>query len=79
MHTFDYIAEARAISDALNDDLADWKTRIDDAITTASTGTEILMALRWNLAELLKANPTLPPDLIMRIKDYLLAANKLLG
>jgi hypothetical protein len=79
MPTFDYIAEARTISDALGDDLADWRARIDEVITTGSTGTEILMGLRWNLAELLKATPTLPPDLVTRIKDYLLAANKLLS
>jgi hypothetical protein len=78
MRSFDYIAEARAIRDALvGDDLFDWRTRISGAIDTGSTGSEILMAVRWNLAKLLKAEPTLPADVADRIKDYILAANKL--
>ena len=79
INSFDYIADAHAIRDALDPDLADWKTRIDDAIAAGSTGTEILMAVRWNLAELLKAKPNLPVNIVMRIKDYVMAANKLLG
>ncbi len=80
MSSFDYIAEARAIRDALvGDDLSDWRTRIRGAIDTGSTGSEILMAVRWNLVELLKAEPKLPADVTARIKDYILAANKLLS
>ena len=79
MNSFDYIAEARAIRNALGDDLTDWKTRIDDAIAAGSTGTEILMAVRWNLAELIKEKPSLPANIVSRIKDYIIAANKLLG
>lgn len=78
MKSFDYIAEAREIRDALEDGLADWKVRIDEAISAGSTGTEILMAVRWNLAELLKARPDLPPNLVTKIKDFIMAANKLL-
>jgi hypothetical protein len=79
MTAFNYIAEARAIRTELSSDLATWKTRIDEAIATGSTGTEILMSLRWNLAKLLEANPALPPELITRIKDYLVATDKLLS
>ncbi|HEY3322528.1 MAG TPA: hypothetical protein VGP72_18850 [Planctomycetota bacterium] len=32
----------------------EWKTRIDDAIAGGATGTEILMALRWTLRQMLK-------------------------
>lgn len=76
--SFDYIAEARTICNALEGSLADWKARIDEAISAGSTGTEILMAVRWNLAELLKARPDLPPNLVAKIKDFIMAANKLL-
>jgi hypothetical protein len=77
--SFNYLAEAREIRDALiGDDQSDWRTRISGAIDTGSTGTEILMAVRWNLAELLKSKPELPAEVVARIKDYILAANKLL-
>ena len=79
MNSFDYISEARAIRNALDDELTDWKTRIDDAIAAGCTGTEILMAVRWNLVELLKAKPDLPLNIVSRIKFYIIAANKLLG
>jgi hypothetical protein len=80
MSSFDYIAEARPIRDALvGGDLSDWRTRIRGAIDTGSTGSEILMAVRWNLVELLKAEPKLPADVTGRNKEYILAANKLLG
>ena len=78
MSTFDYIAEARAIRDALGNDHSDWRRRIDDAIAAGSTGTEILMAIRWNLEALLKAEPMLPSELVSRIKNYIVEANKLL-
>jgi hypothetical protein len=78
MSTFDYITEARSIGDSLGNAHSDWRERIDKAITAGSTGTEILMALRWTLAELLKAEPMLPIDLASRVKDYIMEANKLL-
>jgi hypothetical protein len=72
MNSFDYIAEAGAIRDALvGDDLSNWRTSISDAIDTGCVGSEILMAVRWNLAELLKAKPALPADVVCRIKDYI--------
>lgn len=36
-----------------------WEERINDAIDFGSTGTEILMALRWNLLQLRQAAPPL--------------------
>jgi hypothetical protein len=80
MDSFDYIAEARAIRDALvDDDLSNWRTSISDAIDTGSVGSEILMGVRWNLAELLKAKPALSAGIVSRIRDYILAANRQLG
>ncbi|OAM87497.1 hypothetical protein OH491_21060 [Termitidicoccus mucosus] len=79
MNNFDYIAEARAIREALPDDLSAWKSRIDDAIASGATGTEILMALRWEMNELIKTDVKISTNLAQRVKDYIYAANKLLG
>jgi len=78
MQSFDYITSARIIQDELSGEFSEWKTRMDDALAGGSTGTEILMAVRWNLSELLKTNPALPKEMHSRINDYIEAANKLL-
>lgn len=36
--------------------------RVIDAIETGSTGTEILMALRWHVSELIKAGELTPDE-----------------
>jgi hypothetical protein len=80
MSKFDYISEAQVIRDQLvGEQLSNWKKRIDEAIEDGATGTEILMALRWTMAELLKASPNLSSDVVARVKDYVIEANKLLG
>jgi hypothetical protein len=80
MLSFDYIAEAYAIRDALTDEyLARWRSRITDAIEAGATGTEILMALRWNLGQLLEAQPELPSVVAMRIRRFIVAANTILS
>ena len=76
MSIIDYITEARAIRDELGNNLSEWRVRIDESIAVGSTGTEILMAIRWNFAELLKAEPMLPVELASRVKDYIMEANK---
>ena len=40
----------------------DWAERVEDAIESGSTATEILMALRWHAGEVLSALPDLPED-----------------
>ena len=40
----------------------DWAERVEDAIESGSTATEILMALRWHAVEVLSALPDLPED-----------------
>ncbi len=55
MSNFDYYSSAQRIAQALSDEgLSDRATKITDAIATGSTGTEILMALHWQLTELLR-------------------------
>ena len=79
MNSFDYIAEARSIGSLLNGNLAKWKFQIDDAIANGSTGTEILMSLRWNFNELLRTESEIPTNLVDQIKNYILIADKLLS
>ncbi len=38
----------------------DWAERVEDAIESGSTATEILMALRWHAGEVMAALPDLP-------------------
>ena len=78
-HSFDFIAEARSIRDDLDDEHYEWGVRIDDAITGGSTGTEILMMLRWTLAELLKSRIPVPAVQAQRIKAFIAEANKVLS
>lgn len=40
----------------------DWAERVEDAIESGSTATEILMALRWHAGEILAALPELPQE-----------------
>ena len=54
MVNYDYYA----VTDRITEQLAkagyiDWKKRIDTAVAAGSTGTEILMSIRWNFRELL--------------------------
>lgn len=79
MSNFDYISEAQAIRDQLiGDQLSIWNTRIDEAIEGGATGTEILMTLRWIMAELLRTSPCLSNDVAVRVRDYNMKVNKLL-
>ena len=49
-----YYVTAREIAKKLsNCGHSDWSVRIEDAIRSASTGTELAMSIRWNFRELL--------------------------
>ncbi len=77
---FDYVNEGRSIAKELFSlGLEDWQQRIEEVIDFGSTGTEILMGVRWNLSELIKSDTKLPPLIDQRLKDYILSANKILG
>jgi hypothetical protein len=49
--------------------LGEWKTRIDDTIAVGSTGTEILMGLRWTFAQL-QQSTTLPEEVKAHINEF---------
>ena len=62
--SFDVIEAARQLADHLAQSGDDtWAQRIRDAIDNASTGGELVMALRWTLGELVAAKPDLPGPL----------------
>ena len=46
----------------------EWSQRIDDAVAGGATSTEMLMALRWTLGELLGQALELPDELRGRIE-----------
>ncbi len=51
---YDYYAEARMLSDKLNqDNLCEWAKKILNTLEEGSTSTEILMMLRWTLSSFL--------------------------
>ena len=80
MNDFDYIKDAKEIIGQLSSpELASWKEKISDAIDYGSTGNEILMGVRYNLAELLKSDLKLSPMLQQSVSDYIASANKLLS
>ncbi len=57
MNVYDIYKDARRIAQELTvRGISVWADRIEDAIASGSTGTEILMALQWNLQELQKSS-----------------------
>jgi hypothetical protein len=60
----DYYADTRDLAAKLTArGLGVWSQRLTDAVAAGATGTEIVMALRWILAQMLEAEPALPDDL----------------
>jgi hypothetical protein len=65
--TRDYYGEGRALAaDLWEVGYKQWADRIDFAIESGSTATEILMSIRWALSRLLASEPGLPADLLKR-------------
>lgn len=54
---YDYYSEARAIADLLvQEGFEAEASKLRDALAAGATGTEILMALRWHLQSISKAD-----------------------
>ncbi|HXB60947.1 MAG TPA: hypothetical protein VNU95_15345 [Candidatus Acidoferrales bacterium] len=67
----DFFTRVRAFAKQLEDvGLAAWALRLTDAISSGSTGGEILMAIRWNLQELLRAQ-SLPTGLVEQAEKFI--------
>ena len=56
----------------------DLAKRLEEAVSAGSTGTEILMAVRWNLSQIMK-EPDLPDNIRARIKELLVDLKRTLG
>lgn len=68
--TIDYYAEAREVARYLDEGGHATEARsVIESIETGATGTEILMALRWNLEQLERANLSLSHDIRSRIRN----------
>ena len=52
---------------------------IIDSIESGATGTEILMALKWNIGKILKKQKNLEKDLKERMKDIIKGIKSLLN
>jgi hypothetical protein len=60
----DYFAEAKALATKLaTEGYGTWSQQLTDKIDEGATGTEIVMGLRWVLAQLLQKEQGLSADL----------------
>lgn len=65
----DYVFEARSIAASLAKcGLTEWSDKINEAIAAGSTGSEIAMAIRFSLNEMLKAEPRLDQSLRSQVQ-----------
>ena len=67
---YDHYGEARRVAAAMRDEgLQEAAQTLEDAIAAGFTSTEILMALRWHLAQFLAAKLEGSPNLRQSAKD----------
>ena len=57
----------------------DWAERLEDAIESGATATEMLMGLRWHAGEVLAALPDLPTRCRVLADSLVSAINEILG
>jgi hypothetical protein len=75
----DYYAETRALAAKLTDQgYAGWSEQLTDEIAAGATGTEIVMGLRWVLAQLLQNEDGLPADLRLEARGLHQGLDRLL-
>jgi hypothetical protein len=73
----DYYTEARLIADAIGDQgHAEIATTLRDAVEYGSTATEILMALRYHLTELIASGTLADPLTIARSRRLMAALDE---
>ena len=73
----DYYTEARLIADAIGDQgHAEMATTLRDAVEYGSTATEILMALRYRLTELVASGVLVDPLTIARSRRLIAALDE---
>ena len=73
----DYYTEARLIADAIGDQgHAEMATTLRDAVEYGSTATEILMALRYHLSELVASGVHVDPLTMARSRRLIAALDE---
>jgi hypothetical protein len=79
MPTEPYYERTRRIARSLEQKgFSDWAERLREAVDAASTGTELVMGVRWNLLELKKSGEIIGPDLDAQIDSLLAELDKAL-
>ena len=56
----------------------DWKERLEDAMAAGATGTEICMALRWNLRNLLRSKIKIDTETRAQVNELISKLNSAL-
>jgi len=75
----DHYAEARNLAAKLAErGYGSWSRRLTEVIAAGATGTEIVMGLRWTLAQLLETEAALPAGLREEATDLHGALDRLL-
>lgn len=75
----DIYADTRRFADNLTAaGVLAWPQRLRDAIAAGSTGTEIVMGIRWTLTQMLSAVPSLPVNLVEQARRIIEEASALL-
>ena len=76
----DYYQEARRIAEQLKCEQSPKDAQaLQDAIDAGSTGSEILMALRWHLLRMDSENSSVSPETARRIRELAVAISAALG
>jgi hypothetical protein len=74
---FDLIGAARRCAARLWElGLADWSQKLTDAVDGASTGGELVMAVRWHLQELERSRIALPDDVRQLVREIIREVDK---
>ena len=80
MQSYDYYGTAATVCELLRrNSHSDWAQRIEDIIAGGSTGTEILMGVRWQLQEYMRENPGQSGELKAKICELLDELDKTLS
>jgi hypothetical protein len=76
MANYEYYAVAREIEKKLNEEgFNNWSQKLEDAIISGATGTEIFMALRWNLNQIKREAKTISKETLSLIDDLFIHIN----
>lgn len=76
---YDYYRTAKDIANQLASvGYQDWAIKIKDAIASGSTGTEIIMALRWNIKKIKESNLEIPLAIKNLIEEFLVYVEEVL-